>query len=41
MRAAAIRTVRPFGVDVLSGVRTAGGLDAGRLARFVAAALAA
>ncbi len=31
----AIRTVRPFGVDVCSGVRTDGGLDAGKLERFV------
>ena len=34
---AAITTVRPFGVDVCSGVRTAGALDAGRLASFMQA----
>jgi phosphoribosylanthranilate isomerase len=33
----AIRAVRPFGVDVCSGVRTGGGLDAAKLAAFVAA----
>jgi phosphoribosylanthranilate isomerase len=37
----AIRAVRPFGVDVCSGVRTGGKLDGGRLARFVAAVHAA
>ena len=35
--AGAIRTVRPFGVDVCSGVRTNGMLDAAKLARFVRA----
>jgi phosphoribosylanthranilate isomerase len=33
----AIRTVRPFGVDVCSGVRAAGALDAVRLQAFIAA----
>jgi phosphoribosylanthranilate isomerase len=33
--AEAIETVRPFGVDVCSGVRTGGMLDEGKLARFV------
>jgi phosphoribosylanthranilate isomerase len=33
----AIRAVRPFGVDVCSGVRTAGALDPDKLARFGAA----
>lgn len=33
----AIQTVRPFAVDVCSGVRRDGVLDGGRLARFVAA----
>jgi len=33
----AIETVRPYGVDVCSGVRTAGGLDPEKLAAFVAA----
>jgi len=33
----AIRAVRPFGVDVCSGVRTDGRLDPERLARFVQA----
>jgi phosphoribosylanthranilate isomerase len=33
----AIRTVRPFGVDVCSGVRTEGKLDPMKLARFVRA----
>jgi len=33
----AIRTVRPFGVDVCSGVRTEGRLDPAKLARFVRA----
>jgi phosphoribosylanthranilate isomerase len=31
----AIRTVRPFGVDVCSGVRTDGQLDEGKLGRFL------
>lgn len=35
--AKAIRTVRPYGVDLCSGVRTAGALDAAKLAAFVAA----
>ena len=35
--ARAIRTVRPFGVDVCSGVRTDGDLDAARLTAFVEA----
>jgi phosphoribosylanthranilate isomerase len=34
--AEAIRQVQPFGVDVCSGVRTAGDLDPDRLARFFA-----
>lgn len=38
---AAIATVRPFGVDLCSGVRTNGALDESRLARFVAAVAAA
>lgn len=33
----AIRRVRPFGVDLCSGVRTAGRFDAGKLDAFVAA----
>lgn len=33
--AEAIRQVRPFGVDVCSGLRTHGGLDADKLIRFV------
>jgi phosphoribosylanthranilate isomerase len=33
----AIRTVKPFGVDVCSGVRTDGRLDEAKLAAFVAA----
>ncbi|MEZ4701718.1 MAG: phosphoribosylanthranilate isomerase [Rhodothermales bacterium] len=36
--AEAVRTVRPYGLDVCSGVRTAGRLDAGKLARFIEAA---
>jgi phosphoribosylanthranilate isomerase len=36
--AAAIDTVRPYGVDVCSGVRTKGRLDPGKLAAFVRAA---
>ncbi len=35
--AEAIRAVRPFGVDLCSGVRTDGALDADKLTRFVAA----
>ena len=35
----AIETVRPFGVDVCSGVRTEGRLDAEKLAAFVVALL--
>jgi len=34
--AEAIETVRPFGLDVCSGVRTDGNLDAGKLKRFFA-----
>jgi phosphoribosylanthranilate isomerase len=34
---AAIRRVRPFGVDLCSGVRTAGRLDAGKLGAFIEA----
>jgi phosphoribosylanthranilate isomerase len=34
--AEAIETVRPFGLDVCSGVRTDGRLDAGKLKRFFA-----
>ena len=33
----AVRTVRPFGVDVCSGVRTGGKLDPAKLSRFVEA----
>nr|WP_310755761.1 phosphoribosylanthranilate isomerase [Candidatus Palauibacter soopunensis] len=36
--AAAVRAVRPFGVDVCSGVRTDGRLDEERLRRFMRAA---
>lgn len=39
--AEAVRTVRPFGVDLCSGVRSGGVLDAGRLAAFFAALRAA
>lgn len=39
--AAAVRTVRPAGVDLCSGVRTGGRLDAIKLAAFVAALRAA
>ena len=35
--AEAIRTVRPYGVDLCSGVRTAGRLDPAKLSAFVAA----
>ncbi|MFT4624086.1 MAG: phosphoribosylanthranilate isomerase [Myxococcota bacterium] len=37
----AIRTVRPFGVDLCSGVRTEGALDGAKLAAFIAAVAAA
>lgn len=37
----AIRTVRPFGLDLCNGVRVDGHLDAARLAAFVAAVQAA
>ena len=39
--AEAIHTVRPFGVDVCSGVRTEGGLDESKLRPFMHAVLAA
>lgn len=39
--AEAIRIVRPFGVDVCSGVRTENRLDLDKLTRFVAAVHAA
>lgn len=39
--AEAIATVRPHGLDLCTGVRTAGRLDGEKLARFVAAARAA
>lgn len=39
--AEAIRTVRPFGLDLCNGVRVDGHLDAARLAAFIAAARAA
>lgn len=39
--AAAIAAVRPFGVDVCSGVRSAGRLDTGKLQKLSAAAAAA
>jgi phosphoribosylanthranilate isomerase len=39
--AAAIAAVRPFALDVCSGVRTDGALDAAKLARFIAAVRAA
>jgi phosphoribosylanthranilate isomerase len=39
--AEAVRAVRPYGVDVCSGVRTNGALDAARLDAFVRAARAA
>lgn len=38
---AAIRQVRPYGVDICSGVRTGGALDADKLAGFMAAVAAA
>ena len=37
----AIRVVRPFGVDICSGVRTGGGLDPAKLKAFVGAARSA
>lgn len=37
----AMARVRPFGVDLCSGIRTAGALDAGKLAAFIAAVRAA
>ena len=37
---AAMQTVQPAGVDICSGVRTDGHLDAGKLDRFIAAARA-
>ena len=37
----AVRAVRPFGVDVCSGVRTGGALDAAKLEAFVRAARSA
>ncbi|HNV77161.1 MAG TPA: phosphoribosylanthranilate isomerase [Gemmatimonadaceae bacterium] len=37
----AITTVRPFGIDVCSGVRTDGALDSDKLARFAHAVFAA
>lgn len=39
--ATAIRTVRPFGVDLCTGVRTAGALDEQKLTRFMAVVAAA
>ena len=39
--AEAIRTVRPFGVDVCTGVRTAGALDERKLLQFMEAVTAA
>jgi phosphoribosylanthranilate isomerase len=39
--AEAIRRVRPFGLDVCSGLRSEGRLDESRLSRFAAAAVAA
>lgn len=39
--AEAVRTVRPHGLDLCTGVRTDGALDAAKLARFVAAVAAA
>lgn len=39
--AEAVRVVQPFGLDVCSGVRHDGALDAGRLSAFMAAASAA
>ena len=39
--AEAIRAVRPFGVDLCSGVRTEGRLDGGKLATFFEAVRAA
>ena len=39
--AAAVEAVRPFGLDLCSGVRTGGALDAIKLRAFVRAARAA
>jgi phosphoribosylanthranilate isomerase len=39
--ARAVRMVRPFGVDLCTGVRTNGALDRGKLARFMEAVAAA
>ncbi len=39
--AEAIRSVRPYGLDLCTGVRTNGDLDAGKLAAFMAAVRAA
>ena len=39
--AEAVRRVQPFGLDVCSGVRQDGALDAARLSAFMAAASAA
>ena len=39
--AEAIRTVHPFGVDVCTGVRTAGALDEQKLLQFMEAVKAA
>jgi phosphoribosylanthranilate isomerase len=35
--ATAIRSVRPYGIDLCSGVRTNGALDADKLRRFMTA----
>ena len=39
--AEAIRAVQPHGLDLCTGVRTDGALDAGKLTRFMAAVAAA
>jgi phosphoribosylanthranilate isomerase len=39
--AAAIRAVRPYGVDLCTGVRTDGALDAAKLGAFMDAVAAA
>ena len=39
--ASALKTVRPFGLDLCSGIRTAGKLDQGKLMQFIAAVRAA